>query len=47
MLYHRGVKILRGFDVLFMCNANSGDQLLHWAAVEELVSNAEKYDGHS
>lgn len=41
MLYHQGVKILRDFGVLFMCNANSGDQLPHWAAVEELISNAE------
>lgn len=24
--------------MFFMCNANSGDQLPHWAPVEELIS---------
>lgn len=47
MLHDCSLKSLREFDVLFMCNANSGDQLPYWAAMKELIADVEGYDGHS
>lgn len=41
MLYEHGLKSQRKFDVLFMCNENSGDQLPYWVAVKEPISDAE------